>query len=105
MISYTNKDILFKVLERHYENKSLAVYGLDIPKIKRMLPTNYPSVSATEIHADSPFLLEDGSLYLQEYESTVELQDGLKYAKYICAASEFLQKEGIHIANVIVGVI
>ena len=104
-IPYTNKDILFKVLERHYEDKSLAVYGLDIPKIRRMLPTNYPSISATEIHADSPFLLEDGSLYLQEYESTVEPQDGLKYAKYICAACDFLQKEGIRISNVIVGII
>ena len=104
-IPYTNKDILFKVLERYYKNKSLAVYGLDLPKIKRMLPTSYPSIYATEIHADNPFLLEDGSLYLQEYESTVKPQDGLKYAKYICAACDYLQKESIHISNVIVGII
>ena len=33
-ISYKNKDIMFKVLSQHYQNKSLEVYGLDIPRIK-----------------------------------------------------------------------
>ena len=104
-VPHAGKDILFKVLERSYANKSLDVYGLDIPRIKRMLPTSFPSVSATEIHADSPFLLEDGSLYLQEYESVVEPDDGLKYAKYVCAACDFLRREGTRISKVIIGVI
>ena len=104
-ITYKNKDVLFKVLDQNYKNKSLSAYGLDIPRIKRMLPSNYPSVSATEIYADNPFLLEDDSLYLQEYESTVESEDGLKYTRYICSAVEQLRKEGIKVKNVIIGVI
>ena len=67
-IAHTNKDILFKVLSQHYRNKSLAVYGLDIPKIKQMIPSSYP-VLTTEYHADNVFLLEDGSLLILEYES------------------------------------
>ena len=66
-ISHSNKDILFKLLAESYKNKSLAVYGLDIPKIKRMLPANYPIITATEIHSDNCFILEDDSLYIQEY--------------------------------------
>ena len=104
-ITHSNKDVLFKVLEQLYKDKSLAVYGLDIPKIKRMLPSSFPAVTATEVHADNLFLLEDDSLYLQEYESTVSPDDGIKYAKYICAAVEMLKKEGVKVKNVIIGVI
>jgi len=57
-ITHHNKDVMFKVLSRNYENKSLAVYGLNVPIIKRLLPANYPAVTATEIHADNPFLEE-----------------------------------------------
>ena len=71
-ITHSNKDVLFKVLSQYYENKSLAVYGFtDMPKIKRLLPSDYPAVTATEIHADNTFLLEDDSLLLLEFESTV----------------------------------
>ena len=93
-ISNSNKDVMFKVLSRNYQNKSLAVYGLDLPKIKRLLPTNYPSVTATEIHADNPFQLEDDSLLILEYESTVSFTDFLKYNKYTINAMERLHKEG-----------
>ena len=69
-ITQNNKDVMFKVLSQNYKNKSLAVYGLNLPKIKRLLPTNYPTVTATEVYAENPFLLEDGSLLILEYESS-----------------------------------
>ncbi|MCL1997410.1 MAG: hypothetical protein FWG65_01430, partial [Turicibacter sp.] len=68
-ISHTNKDILSKALSQHYKDKSLNVYGLDLPKIKQMLPTDYP-VMAVEYRGDGAFLLEDDSLLLTEYESS-----------------------------------
>jgi len=104
-ITHSNKDVLFKVLSRSYQNISLAAYGLDIPRIKQMLPTDYPAVTATEIHADNAFLLEDGSLYLQEYESTVAPDNFIKYTRYACAAVDMLRKDGIKVENIIIGVI
>jgi hypothetical protein len=55
-------DIEFKVLSENYREKSFKVYGLDLPKIKEVLPTNLPRVSANEKRIDNLFLLEDGSL-------------------------------------------
>jgi len=104
-ITHINKDVMFKVLSENYKNKSLAVYGLDVPKITRLLPSNYPAVTATEIHADTTFLLEDGSLLILEYESTVSSADFLKYIKYAVNAMARLHKEGCYVSNVIVAVI
>ena len=104
-ITYSNKDVMFKVLSQNYENKSLAVYGLNVPRIKRLLPANYPAVTATEIHAENPFLLEDDSLLILEYESDPTQEDFLKYNKYTINALERLRKDGIRVAKVIIAVI
>jgi len=104
-ITHSNKDVMFKVLSQNYENKSLAVYGLNVPRIKRLLPANYPAVTATEIHAENPFLLEDDSLLILEYESDPTQEDFLKYNKYTINALERLRKDSIKIARVIIAVI
>ena len=105
-ITYTNKDVLMKVLSQLYQNKSLSVYGLDIPCIKRMLPANYPAVIAKEVRGDNAFLLEDNSLYIQEYESTVDPdEDFVKYNQYACLALKQLRLEGVKVKRVIIGVI
>jgi len=104
-ITHNNKDVMFKMLSQSYENKSLAVYGLKIPKIKRLLPSNYPTVAATEIYADNVFLLEDGSLLILEYESSPTWHCFLKYNRYVIHAIERLKKEGIEVKNVIIAVI
>ena len=51
-ITHNNKDVMFKVLSKYYADKSFAVYGLDVPRVRRMLPTNYPAVSAKEVYCD-----------------------------------------------------
>ena len=104
-ITHSNKDVLFKVLSRNYENKSLAVYGLDLPRIKRLLPGSYPAVTATETHADNPFLLEDGTLLILEYESTVRADDFLKYAGYVTNALRQLRREGEDTTKVVIAVV
>ena len=45
-IAYQNKDVLSKVLGETYKDKSLSVYGLDLPPIKAVLPTNLPAIQA-----------------------------------------------------------
>jgi hypothetical protein len=104
-ITHSNKDVLFKALSRCYENKSLAVYGLNVPKIKMLLPTNYPAVTATEIHAENMFLLEDNSLLILEYESSPTQDDFLKYNQYVINALRRLRKKGIMVTRVIIAVI
>ena len=93
-ITHTNKDVLFKVLSQYYQNKSFSVYGLDIPKVKCLLPSAYP-VMATEHRADNVFLLEDDSLLILEYESQVLAANFLKYLRYVYSAVEQLRSRGL----------
>ena len=104
-IAHTNKDILFRVLSENYQDKSFAAYGLDdIPKIKRMLPSEHPVV-ATKFFGDNMFLLEGDVLLCLEYESTSSWLDFLKYSKYVIHTIERLHEEGIQIAKVVIVVI
>ena len=104
-IAHTNKDILFRVLSENYQDKSFAAYGLeDIPKIKRMLPSEYPVV-ATRNYGDNMFLLDGDILLCLEYESTTSWLDFLKYNKYVTHTIERLHDEGIQIEKVIIVVI
>ncbi len=47
-IVYQNKDILFKILGQTYKEKSFAAYGIDLPKIRELLPTDLPKIAANE---------------------------------------------------------
>jgi predicted transposase/invertase (TIGR01784 family) len=81
-IAYQNKDILFKILSEHYPRVSFKVYGLNVPAVKAVLPTELPDISANTRHADGLFLLEDNSLLLIEYESSSGYENLLKYGHY-----------------------
>ncbi|MCL2323950.1 MAG: transcriptional regulator, partial [Oscillospiraceae bacterium] len=63
-------------------NLSLKVYGIEAPKIKEMLPTNFPIVEVNENEADSVFLLEDDPILDVEYESNLLEENINKYLKY-----------------------
>jgi len=83
-ITYQNKDVLFKFLSEAYKEKSLSVYGLDLPLIKTLLPANLPAVQADEKRSDNVFLLEDDkTILILEYESQVRADNMDKYAEYI----------------------
>jgi len=82
-ITHDNKDVLFKVLSQNYRNKSFEALGLDLPKIKEVLPTQLPSVSAAEVRADNIFLLEDGRILIVDYESKSKLENFIKYLGYV----------------------
>lgn len=78
-IAYQNKDIEFKVLSEVFKEKSFEAYGLHLPRIKAVLPTNLPVVSANELRMDNLFLLEDGTYAFVDYESTDNVKNRIKY--------------------------
>ena len=104
-IAYQNKDILFKVLSQNYENKSFKVLGLNLPKIKKVLPTNLPKIFASELRADNIFLLEDGGILIVDYESSVKQENFIKYLEYILVVLRTYFRSEKKIYDIIVAVI
>ena len=82
-ISYQNKDITSKIFGEWMLEKSFCVYGLKLPKVKRLLPTNLPQIQANENRLDNFYLLEDDSILIVDYESEYSEQNKLKYMDYI----------------------
>ena len=93
-IAYQNKDIASKYFADHFGIKSLNVYGLNLPDIKQVLPTNLPAIQADELRLDNLFLLMDGTLALVDYESVYKLISKIKYSNYGIRIVERYIKEG-----------
>ena len=87
-IVYQNKDILFKILGQTYKEKSFAAYGIDLPRIQALLPTDLPKISANEKSVDNLFLLEDGTYAIVDYESVYKRINKIKYLNYIARVME-----------------
>lgn len=64
-IAYQNKDIASKLFAEQFRSEYLDIYHLDLPKVKSILPTNLPEISANELRIDNLFLLEDGSILVR----------------------------------------
>jgi len=98
-IVYHNKDIEFKLMSEIYKEKSFEAYGLKLPRIKEVLPTNLPEVSANEKRLDNLFLLEDDTVAIVDYEAEDKLADRVKYVNYIARVMERYWKEQKKIPN------
>lgn len=94
-ISYQNKDITSKIFGEGMKEKSLAVYGISVPKIVDVLPTNLPAIEANALRMDNLFRLADGSYALIDYESRYRSIDKLKYLSYITRTAKKLYHSGI----------
>ena len=92
-IVYNNKDILFKILGKNYKEKIFAAYGIDLPRIRELLPTDLPKISANEKSIDNLFLLEDGTYAIVDYESVYKRISKIKYLNYIARVMEKYYKE------------
>lgn len=92
-IAYQNKDILFKILGQTYKEKSFAAYGINLPPIRELLPTNLPKISANEKDIDNLFLLEDGTYAIVDYEAEYKKLNKVKYLNYIARVMEKYYKE------------
>ena len=95
-ISYQNKDIVSKVFADRFKGKSLSVYGLNVPRVADVLPTNLPDFSANELKIDNLFLLEDGSIALIDYESKYSRKNRNKYINYISRVLKRYENEGLY---------
>ena len=82
-IAYQNKDIASKVLAENFKNKSFSVYGIDIPKIVDVKPTELPAIEANELRLDDLFYLEDKSVAIVDYESRYSEESKIKYIGYL----------------------
>ena len=82
-IAYQNKDITSKVLAENFKGKTFRVYGLDLPEIEQVLPTNLPTVKANELRLDNLFMLADGTVAIVDYESDYDEADKVKYLNYL----------------------
>lgn len=92
-IVFQNKDILFKILCQSYKEKSFAAYGINLPRISALLPTDLPKISANEKSVDNLFLLEDGTYAIVDYEAVYKKINKLKYLNYIARVIEKYYKE------------
>ena len=95
-IAYQGKDIVSKILADGLKGKSFAVYGLDVPRIKAVLPTNLPAVSADERRMDYCVLFEDGSVAIVDFESSYRTENKHKYIDYANRTEEWLRREYGH---------
>ncbi len=82
-VAYQNKDITSKVLAEAFKGKTFRVYGLDLPEIKAVLPTNIPAVRVNELRLDNLFELADGTAAIVDYESEYKKEDKIKYLNYL----------------------
>ena len=92
-LAYQNKDIEFKLISETFKEKSFEAYGLNLPKIKAVLPTNLPKVSANEKRMDHLFLLEDDTVAIVDYEAEDKLANRVKYVNYIARVMERYMKD------------
>ncbi len=90
VVAYQNKDVTSKVMAEEFEGKSFAVYGIDVPKIVKVEPTNLPAIEANELRMDNLFLLEDGTYAMVDYESVYRRENIFKYLSYVVRASKRL---------------
>ena len=92
-IAYQNKDITSKVLAENFKGKTFRVYGLDLPEIREVKPTNIPVVKANELRLDNLFELEDETVAVVDYESAYDQADKVKYLNYLTGIAGRYQKE------------
>ena len=92
---YQGKDIVSKILANTFGEKSFSVYGLkNIPTIKAYLPTELPTIEASDRISDHVFLLEDDSLAIVDYESAYKSENKIKYLEYATRLTKHFFKKG-----------
>ena len=92
-IVYQNKDVTAKSLAEQFKGKSFSVYGIDVPEIVGIEPTNLPDVEVNELRLDNLFLLSDGSYAIVDYESEYSEANKQKYIDYVARVSRRLYNE------------
>ena len=87
-IAYQNKDITAKSLADQFKGKTFSVYGIDVPEIVDVEPTNLPEVEANELRLDNLFRLKDGPFAIVDYESSYDEENKVKYLGYVARVTK-----------------
>ena len=82
-ITWTNKDLISKILADTFGAGSFRVYGVNLPPIAEYLPTELPTIEATDRMTDRLFRLTDGSYLLVDFESAYRQKNFVKYLQYL----------------------
>ncbi len=82
-IVYQNKDVMSKYFAEGLAGKSLEVYGIRIPRVRRYLSIDFPVIMANELFSDNLYLLEDYSICIVDYESKYSVYHKVKYLRYV----------------------
>jgi len=92
---YQGKDIVSKILTNTFGEKTFAVFGVkDFPAIKAYLPTELPTIEASDRISDHVFLLEDDSYAIVDYESDYKSENKIKYLEYATRLAKRYFKPG-----------
>ena len=92
-IAYQSKDIISKEFAESFKGKAFRVYGLNLPEIRAVLPTNIPAVRANELRLDNLFELADSTVAIVDYESKYRKKDMVKYLNYLTGIANRYLKE------------
>ncbi len=82
-IAYQNKDIASKYFAEEYKDTLFRAYGLRLPGIVRLEPTELPAIEVNKKELDNLFLLKDGSYAIVDYESEYSEENKVKYLGYV----------------------
>lgn len=104
-VAYQNKDIVSKIFGESMKEKSLKAYGLNVPKVVDVLPTNLPALELNELRIDNIFVLEDGSYAIIDYESKYRYRNKVKYLSYVLRILRRLIKDKVDLRKVKIRII
>jgi len=81
-IAHNYQDIIFKKMAELFKDETLEYYGLNLPKIVSVKPTELPTIKVSNQNMDFVFELEDNSLLHLEFQTTHKKADLLRFLQY-----------------------
>ena len=82
-VAYQNKDISSKVFAEEFKNNYFKVFGLDLPDIVRIEPTELPAIEVNDKEMDKLYYLADGTYAIVDFESVYSEENKVKYLGYV----------------------
>ncbi len=82
-IAYQNKDISAKAFAEDFKDTFFKVFGLDLPSIVRVEPTELPAIEVNDMTMDRLYYLADGTHAIIDFESKYSEENKVKYLGYI----------------------
>ena len=82
-VAYQNKDISSKVFAEEFKNTYFKVFGLDLPDIVSIEPTELPAIEVNDKEMDKLYYLADGTCAIVDFESVYSEENKVKYLGYV----------------------